>query len=173
MFVRVKTTPNSPRRSIQICQNFRKGDKVKQKIIHYVGIARDEDEEQKLKDYAKELIVKISLELEKNSPQQSLLDISEFDIANHIKSKAGRPKRKNIEDILPPSQVCLDDIKEESRIVEGVHDVAGSMFDDMYSGLLESKRMQDRLRDVVLSRLVYPCSKRGTQQKLAQHFGKN
>src|SRR6185295_2859018 len=173
MFVRVKTTPNSPRRSIQICKNFRKGEKVKQKIIHYVGIARDEDEEQKLKDYAKELIIKITLEQEKNSQQQSLLDMSESDIRNHVKSKVGRPKRKNIDDILPPSQISLDTIEEKYRIVEGVHDVAGTMFDDMYAGLLESKRAQDRLRDVVLSRLVYPCSKRGTQQKLAKHFGKN
>jgi transposase len=173
MFVRVKTTPNSPRRSIQICQNFRKGDKVKQKIIRYVGIAQDEHEEQQLKDYAKELIIKITLEREKNSQQQSLFDVSESDVRNHVKSKAGRPKRKNIEDILPPSQVSLDDIKEESRIVEGVHDIAGAMFDDMYGNLLESKRAQDRLRDVVLSRLVYPCSKRGTQKKLAKHFGKN
>jgi transposase len=173
MFVRVKTTPNSPRRSIQICQNFRKGDKVKQKIIRYVGVAQDEFEEQKLKDYAKELIVKITLENEKNSQQQSLFDVSEADVKALLKSKAGRPKRKNIEDILPPSQVHLDDIKEESRIVEGVHDIAGAMFDDMYGGLLESKRAYDRLRDVVLSRLVYPCSKRGIQQKLAKHFGKN
>jgi transposase len=172
MFIRVNKTPNSPRRSIQICQNFRKGDKVKQKIIHYVGIARDEDEEQKLKDYAKELIVKITLERETNSQQQSLFDVSESDVRNHIKSKAGRPKRKNIEDILPTSQVSLYDIKEESRIVEGVHDIAGAMFDDMYGGLLENKRAQNRLRDVVLSRLVYPCSKRGTQQKLVKHFGK-
>jgi transposase len=172
MFIRVNKTPNSPRRSIQICQNFRKGDKVKQKIIHYVGIARDEDEEQKLKDYGKELIVKITLEREKNSQQQSLFATSESDLKNLAKSKAGRPKRKSIEDILPPSQVNLDDVKEESRIVEGVHDVVGALFDDMYNGLLESKRVQDRLRDVVLSRLVYPCSKRGTQQKLAKHFGK-
>ena len=173
MFVRVKTTPNSPRRSIQICQNFRNSDKVKQKIIRYVGIAQDEQEEEQLKNYAKELIIKITLEREKNSSQQSLFDVSESDIRNHLKTKAGRPKRKNIEDILPPSQVSLDDIKEESRIVEGVHDIAGAMFNDMYSGLLESKRAQNRLRDVVLSRLVYPCSKRGTQQKLAKHFGKN
>src|SRR2546423_15698467 len=103
MFVRVNKTPNSPRRSIQICQNFRKGEKVKQKIIHYVGIARDEDEEQKLKDYAKELIIKITLERERNSKQLSLLGLTEADVRNHIKSKAGRPKRKNIEDILPPS----------------------------------------------------------------------
>lgn len=173
MFIRVKTTPNSPRRSIQICENVRHGDKIKQKIVHYVGIARDEDEEQKLKDYGKELIVKITLEREKNSQQQSLFDMTETDVRSHVKSKAGRPKRKNIEDILPPSQVGLDEIKEESRIVEGVHDVAGKMFDEMYEGLLEGKRAQERLRDVVLSRLVCPCSKRGTQQKLEKHFGKN
>lgn len=172
MFIRVKTTPNSPRRSIQICENIRNGAKIKQKIIRYVGIAQDEFEEQKLKDYAKELIVKITLEREKDSQQHSFFDVSDSDVRNGIKSKAGRPKRKNIEDILPPSQVSLDDIKEECRIVEGVHDVAGSMFDGMYSELLESKRMQERLRDVVLSRLVYPCSKRGTQQKLAKDFGK-
>jgi transposase len=173
MFIRVKTTANSPRRSIQICENFRQGDKIKQKIVHYVGIARDEDEEQKLKNYAQELIVKIMLERAKKSPQQSLSGMSEPNVTDYLKLKAGRPRRKNIEDILPPSQVSLDDIEEESRIVEGVHDIAGKMFDDMYAGLLDSKRSQERLRDVVLSRLVYPCSKRGTQQKLTKHFDRH
>jgi len=173
MFVRVKTTPNSPRRSIQICENYRKEGKVKQRIVHYVGVARDDDEEQKLKDYANELMIKITLERETHSPQASLLSISEADIEPHqAKRKAGRPKRKKIEDILPPSQVSLEDIKEESRIIEGVHDVAGKMFDELYEGLLDSKRDQMRLRDVVLSRLIFPCSKRGTQKKLAKHFGK-
>ena len=59
MFIRTKTSPNSPRRSIQICENYRKDGKVKQRIVHHVGIARDEDEERKLKDYGNELIVKI------------------------------------------------------------------------------------------------------------------
>lgn len=173
MFIRVKTTPNSPRRSIQICENYRKDGKVKQRIVHYVGIARDDDEEQKLKDYAKELIVKITLERQEHAAQASLLPISETDITTYqAKRKPGRPKRKKIEDILPPSQVSLEDIKEELRIVEGVHDIAGKMFDEMYEGLLDSKRDQMRLRDVVLSRLVFPCSKRGTQKKLAKHFGK-
>src|ERR1700722_5455072 len=113
MFIRVKTTANSPRRSVQICENLRKGDRVKQKIVHYVGIARDEDEEQKLKNYAQELIVKITLERAKNSSQQSLPGMSEPDVTDYLKSKAGRPRRKNIEDILPPSQVSLDDIEEE------------------------------------------------------------
>lgn len=174
MYIRVKTTPNSPRKSIQICEAVRAGDKVKQKIVHHVGIARDEQEVQKLKDYGNELIVKITLEREKNSPQQSLFNTEPSDIANHLNKKVlGRRKRKAIEDCLPPSQVTLDDIVEESRIVEGVHDIAGSMFDEIYSSLFKSKRMQQLLRDVVLTRLVFPCSKRRTQQKLAKHFGKD
>ena len=44
MFIRVKSTPNSPRKSVQIVENVRTGNKVKQKIIHYVGIAMDDFE---------------------------------------------------------------------------------------------------------------------------------
>jgi hypothetical protein len=47
MFIRVKTTPNSPRKSVQIVENIRNGDKVSQKLVRYVGIALDDDEEQK------------------------------------------------------------------------------------------------------------------------------
>jgi len=172
MFIRVKTTPNSPRKSIQIVESVRIKNKVKQKIVHHVGIAMDDREEQKLKDYGLELIAKITAQREKEAAQQSLFDITESEILHHIKKKRGRKPRKKIEDILPPSQVTLDDIVEEKRIVEGVHDVAGAMFDEMYQGLFKGKRTYQLLKDVVLSRLVYPCSKRRTQQKLAKHFGK-
>ena len=45
MFNRVKTTPNSPRKSIQIVEFFREGKKVQQHIVRHVGIAMDADEE--------------------------------------------------------------------------------------------------------------------------------
>jgi transposase len=173
MFIRVNSTPNSPRRSIQICENTRVGKKVKQKIIRYVGIANDAEEEQKLKDYATETIAKLVLAREKEAAQQSLFDTTKADTLQHLKNKAGRPRRKKIEDILPTSQVSLDDIKEERRITEGVHDIAGAMFDEIYGLLPLQKRTQQLLRNVVLSRLVYPCSKRRTQQKLAKHFNKD
>ena len=48
MFIRVKSTPNSPRRSIQIVESVRVGDKVKQKIIRHVGVAMDKEELLKL-----------------------------------------------------------------------------------------------------------------------------
>ena len=41
MFVRVKDTPNSPRKSVQIVHSYRVGGTVKQKIVRYVGIAPD------------------------------------------------------------------------------------------------------------------------------------
>ena len=173
MFIRVNSTPNSPRRSIQICENTRVGKKVKQKIIRYVGIANDAEEEQKLKDYAAEIITKLILAREKEAAQQSLFNASTAETLQHLKNKAGRPRQKRIEDILPPSQVSLDDIKEEARITEGVHDIAGTMFDEIYGLLPLQKRTQQLLRNVVLSRLVYPCSKRRTQQKLAKHFDKD
>lgn len=111
MFLRVKTTPNSPRRSIQICETYRKNGAVKQRIVHYAGIAQDEEEEQKLKDYGAALIAKITAERERNNPQQSLFDLTKEQVLEHVKNKPGRPARKKIEDILPPSEVSLDDVK--------------------------------------------------------------
>jgi transposase len=172
MYIRINKTPNSPRKSIQIVESIRQGDKVRQKIVRYVGIATDDAEEQKLIDLANEIIAKITIQREKDAAQQSLFQADELEIKDHIKNKPGRPTRKQIEDILPPSQVTLDDIAEEKRITEGVHDIAGSMFDEIYQSLFKKNRTYNLLRDVVLSRLVYPASKKRTQEKLSKHFNK-
>lgn len=173
LYIRVNKTPNSPRKSIQIVESIRQGDKVRQKIVHYVGIAMDDREEQKLRDYGLELIAKIAAQREKDAAQQSLFNAAaESEILNHAKNKAGRPRQKKIEDILPPNQVSLYDIEEESRIVEGVHDVAGAMFDEMYASLCDKKRLTQILKDIVLSRLVSPASKHQTQKHLEKQFGK-
>lgn len=171
MFIRVKTTSNSPRKSVQICESYRAGNKIKQKIVHHVGIALDEQEEHKLRAYAAELIVKITAQRAQDSAQQSLFESDDQnELIGHAKVQRGRPKSKKIEDILPPSQVLLDDIVEESRIVEGVHEVGGAMFDELYKDLLPSKIQQKRLRDLVLLRLVHPCSKHAAQRKLEKQF---
>ena len=44
LYIRVNKTPNSPRKSIQIVESIRQGDKVRQKIVRYVGIATDDIE---------------------------------------------------------------------------------------------------------------------------------
>ena len=62
MFVRVKSTPNSPRQSVQIVASERSGDKVKQRIVRYVGIAMNDEELIKMKELAE--FIKAGLEAE-------------------------------------------------------------------------------------------------------------
>ena len=39
MFVRIKTTPNSPRHSVQLVEGVRDGGKVRQRIVRHIGVA--------------------------------------------------------------------------------------------------------------------------------------
>jgi hypothetical protein len=172
MFIRVNKTPNSPRKSIQIVESVRIGDKVKQKIVHYVGIATDDDEEQKLKDYAQHLIAKIEAKRRNATQQASLLPVTETEILDHVKTKRGRKNKKRLEDILPPSEVRLDEIKEQDRIVEGIHEVGNAVYDMLGYDTILPKREDNILRDIVLSRLANPASKYKSQRFLLQQFGK-
>jgi len=49
----VKTTPNSPRRSVQVVESVRIADAVRQRIVRHMGIALDADEEAKLREVAR------------------------------------------------------------------------------------------------------------------------
>ena len=49
MFIRVKTTPKSPRKTVQIVESKRIDTKVKQRIVKYVGVAANDEELEELK----------------------------------------------------------------------------------------------------------------------------
>lgn len=171
MFVRVKTTPNSPRKSVQIVESNRKGGKISQKIVRHVGIAMDDKEERQLRDMAIEIIAKLERQRITNAVQTDLLDLpSEAAIKKNLKKKLGRPKRKSIEEILPTNQVTLDQIVEKARVVEGVHEVAGKVYDELYTDVVKGKRNNKILKDLVLARLVNPSSKHKTQKILMNQF---
>lgn len=169
MHIRVKPNQKNGRFSIQIVESIRTAGKVKQKIVRHVGIAADDDEIAKLKNYAKELIAKI---IEQRKTEEKQLSLFEPNTLLSNKNKLGRPKRKKLEDILPTDKVVLSDIKEESRIVEGVSEIGGAMFDELYLRVFKNKRMFDILKDIVLLRLVNPCSKHQAQKKLEKQFNK-
>jgi len=169
LYIRVNKTKNSPRKSVQIVEGKRDKTtgKVKTKIVEHVGIAQSDDEVEKLHIFAAQRIV----ELENQGPQQAKL----FDDTNERieAKKLGRPKKKKIEDILPPEQVSLADIKEEKRINMGVNDVAGQMFIDLgCDKIMKSKKQTEVLKDLVLSRFVQPQSKLKTCKWLGQNFDK-
>jgi transposase len=171
MYIRRKKSPNSPRQSIQIVEGYRdERGNVKQRIVRHLGVFVDEVEEAKLVALAEELIAKIKAEREALSPQLSLSIPSNQDYIEL--RKKGRPARKSLSDIIPVSDVKLSDIVEDRRIVEGVHDIAGLVFDQMnFSTLLERKRDSDILKDMVLARMVQPHSKRGLSMLLQSQFG--
>ena len=50
MFVRVKSTPNSPRRAVQLVEGIRRDGKVRQRIVCHIGVACDDDELRRLKE---------------------------------------------------------------------------------------------------------------------------
>ena len=157
MFIRVKTNPNSPRKSVQVVENKRDSKGlVKQKILRYMGIDLDDNEEAKLRAMGLEWIAKTNQELDEASNQMSLLpNRSEDQILEDLEAietrKLGRKPRKKIEDILPTNQVTIDDIEEESRVIDGVHEVAGHLYDELqYNTLLQNKRYSNILKDLVL-----------------------
>lgn len=163
MFVRITQTPNSPRKAVKIVENIRIGDKIKQKILCHIGIAHDDAMEKQLVAIAKEQIARLESE-RANQPEL---------FANLPKPKLGRKAKKDIKDIIPTSEVSLDDIVEEKRIVEGVDDIAGRAYDEIGYNKLLLRGSNQLLKDLVLARLVFPYSKHKLCKTLFEEFDKD
>ena len=171
MFIRTKGSKLSPRKSIQIVENIREGDKVRQHIIRYVGVGIDDQEEERLKILATDIMSKIIMERENKA--KPLAPVTQDEVSNYLK-KRGRKPKKNIEDVLPVEQVTLNDIKEESRIIDGVHEVCGKLYEQLgYNDIMHTKTSQNILKDLVLSRISNPQSKFGTSRILKRYYMKD
>ena len=158
MFIRIKKTPNSPRSSVQIVSSTRRGDKVSQQIVRHVGVASSDDELEKLKILAQQIMSK----LDEDSAQLPLFAPETLSEQSDVLDE--------------PLNVDLKHLREEQRIIEGVHDIGGALFNELgFNTLLgkgvRSKRSTQILRDVVLARLAQPVSKLRTAQLLEEDFG--
>jgi len=162
MFIRVKTTPNSPRRSVQLVESVRDGDKVRQKIVRHIGIAMDDDELVRLKDLAE--VVKAKIE----SQHQANLFEPEEVAQQAIVAKAARAEAKAL-------NVDLKNLREEQRVVNGIHEVYGALYQQLsFDSLLPANTYRastDILFQCVMARIANPDSKRGTVRLLEQDFG--
>ncbi len=165
MYVRVKSTPNSPRKSVQIVKSVRNEEKVSQKIVRYVGIAMDDYELEQLKQLGE--TIKIKLEAE----DQGLL-FSPEDIAK----KTIESKKENQEITDEDYQVNIKNIKEEARVVIGIHDIYGKLFEELgYDKILKdparNKASVRYFKDIVMARIANPTSKRDSVMVLDEDFG--
>lgn len=165
MFVRIKQTPNSPRKSVQIVQSVRKGASVSQKIVRHIGIAFDDDELEKLVSLAESIKVKLEA-------QQQMFLISPEEIARmNMEAKANGDKITE-EDY----KVDIRNLEEEQRVISGIHDVYGKLFHDMgYDRVIRNparnKASVRIFEDIVLARIANPSSKRTSVHMLEENFG--
>ncbi|MDP2789031.1 MAG: IS1634 family transposase [bacterium] len=162
MYIRVKTTPNSPRKSVQIVESVRDALKVRQKIVRYVGIAMDDKELVKLKDLAE--YIKLNIE---EAKQPSLFPIEEL-------TRMAIESRKNKEEI--EESVKLKEVEAVQDVITGIHDIYGEIytqigFDKAIARPASHESALNRLFHIVMGRIASPSSKRDTVRKLAADFG--
>ncbi|MCF6242772.1 MAG: IS1634 family transposase [Bacteroidales bacterium] len=156
MFVRVKKIANTNRSKIQLVQTFRRSGKVVQKVYRHIGTAHNDMELTKLKELAE--IIK-EQEIEKTNPR--LFSPEELD----------KIKIKNNE----PINVNLKQLREEQRIITGIHQIYGQLYDEVgFNKIFSKQRISKKvIKDLVLARLAKPMSKKSTLEYLSQNFGIN
>ena len=161
MFVRVKTTPNSPRKSVQLVESVRDGKAVRQRIVRHIGIAFDEDELVRLKDLAE--VVKAKLQAETQPELFPPEDVAEQLIAARARQDDS------------PLKVELKALRETQRVISGIHAVYGAVYEDLgLSRLLPAWRYRashKALFHTVMARLANPDSKRASVRALTADFG--
>lgn len=159
MFVRVKTSPNTTKRAVQIVQNVRVGNKVRQHIVQHVGSAQSDEEVERLRVLAE--FIRVGMETEK---QPLLLEPESL-------VRPSKVERKE-----EPLEVNLKNLREERRVSVGIHEVYGRLFEDLgFNRSLENPRRQAvsgrNLFHLVMARIANPASKRASVADLAEHFG--
>lgn len=162
MFVRVKSTPNSPRSSVQIVETRRVDGKVIQSVVRYVGVAANEGELVELKRLAESIRLRMEVE---RSEQIPLFAPEELARPSGHKTRSARlPK--------PLADVRLSDVREETRVVEGIHDVFAPLWKELgFTRILENASQANILQDCVLARIAQPTSKHRTAALLEKQFG--
>lgn len=166
MFIRIKSTPNSPRKSVQLVESVRVGGKVKQQIVRHVGIAMDDDELQRLQDLAFHIKTKIE------ASHQANLFPPEYLATLAIQA------RKHIKDLDQPDELPVDlkRLEEEQRTIVGIHEIYGEIyrmlgFTDCLGWPKRHQSAAELLSHVTLARIANPVSKRASTAMLERDFG--
>lgn len=159
MFVRVRDKANG-KVAISIVENVRDSGKVRQKTLRTVATVPPEDVER-----FRELAEHIKLEMEASTQPHlfPIPDLAEMLVISRIKSIGDES----------PLPVNMRKIREEARIVSGIHDIYGSLYDEIGFGkvMKKCKVSASVLKDIVMARLAKPCSKRSSTELLERDFG--
>ena len=170
MFIRVKSTPKSPRKTVQIVESKRIDGKVKQRIVKYVGVAANDEELEELKLLANKF--KIELEATGQLPLYTPQELEKLELKQQTKKDRDKKTEINRDEY----DVNLLDLIEEDRITKGIHDVYGKLYDELnFKTIIDNYSRNSAsckaLKEIVLARIANPDSKKASVDKLASTFG--
>lgn len=172
MFIRIKSKPtqtNAFSKAIQIVESSRVQGKVKQRILKHIGMAYDETQLADLK-----AIAQIHKEKLEEIAQFSLFNADDLPVIEPKAPESVKPSGafENDEDF----NVDLRDLKEQGRIVNGIHDIYGELFDQLnlpsiFENPLRNKSSVNVFKQIVMARIANPDSKRASVKGLEEQFG--
>ena len=141
MFIRIKKHPGSKNHSVLICESYREGRKICQRMISFLGASSDPAKLLALKAEGEAFIEK-------------------------VKAAKANPKTPTEKDCI----LSLN-TREVSRKNVGIRDVLGNLYDQLgFSNILRGKKVGSTLKSVVLTRFAEPSSKRQTRSILERRF---
>lgn len=160
MFIRSKIVSGG-KTKIQIVESIRESGKVRQRVVRHVGTATTSSEIEQYRNLAVHILSELS-----SAASPKLFPAK--DLATMVLE--GRKQALLSSDELP---VKLKRLREESRIVTGIHDVYGKLYDRVgFPHVLKSCKVSGKvLKDIVMARLASPCSKRASIELLNRDFG--
>ena len=118
MFVRLKSSPNSPRRSVQIVETKRVNGKPRQRVIRQLGTASEPDEIEALKNLGEFIIAKMK--------EQAAPTLFGPELMAQIATASREQKPET-----PALPVDLKQLREEHRVILGIHDIYGRVYDEL------------------------------------------
>lgn len=143
MFIRCRPNSSKTKWTLMVCRSIRKGSKVSQEIVKYLGVAHDEIQRQTLMNLGKAEI--------KNLSSCFVSDRTEEDLC---------------------CGALLGNMQEVSRGIDGFHDIFGTVLDKIHLRNLLPSYKYERLKDIIVSRIGYPSSKRHTAEILSRDYQK-
>jgi len=163
MFVRIKTTPNSPKKAIQIVESFRDGNRIKQRIVRHVGAAINDDELKRMQELAEH----IKAGMEQQGSQPGLFP------AEEMAEIVIQARNRQTDESLP---VDLKKLREQQRVIVGIHEVYGRVYEELgFDKVIPNPKRKPaavkNLFHVVMGRIANPISKMATVMDLSENFG--
>ncbi len=159
MFVRTRERENG-KVTILIVENVRESGKVRQKTLRTVATVPVEDVA-RFTEVAEHIRTEMETSREPNLfPAPTLAEMV-------------LSSRRRSESDDSPLPVNLRKMREEARIVTGIHEIYGSLYDEVgFRHIFKNCSVSSSvMKDIVMARLSKPCSKRSSCELLERDFG--